>query len=132
MPGVLSLGGNSSGVYPLTEPGCIDEFPLLWPEREVSQWQQDRDRRAALRAENAVDPPAAKALRMAQQWDATLRRRGWTQTRLADEVGYTRARVTQILHLLKLPAELKEQLLSGDGAVASMTVRAAIEIAVQQ
>ena len=62
-------------------------------------------------------------------WDELMLRRGWNRSRLAAEVGYTRARITQIMHLLRLPAEMKEQLLEGDVRVVGMTIREAIEIA---
>lgn len=122
---------QGSGVYPLTELGCPDEFDLLWPKRVISQWQRDRDRRSALREERQVDPPAAKALRQALEWDAMMRKRGWTRSRLANEVGYTRARVTQIMHLLNLPIEVKERLLAGAPSVGGMTIREAVQIARQ-
>ena len=119
----------NSLVYPLRELGCIDEFALLWPKKAVSQRQRDRQRRAALREEGRVDPPAAKALRKALEWDATMRRRGWSRARLAAEVGYTRARITQILHLLNLPDDLKQKLLAGRPKVTGMTIREAIKLA---
>lgn len=81
------------------------------------------------REEKRVDPPAARALRQALEWDAIMRRRGWSRARLAAEVGYTRARVTQILHLLKLPNAVKQNLLAGRPEVAGMTVRSAVEAA---
>ena len=82
-----------------------------------------------MREESRLDPPAAKALRKALEWDAIMRRRGWTRSRLAAEVGYTKARVTQILHLLNLPDDLKQKLLAGRPEVEGMTVRNAIEVA---
>lgn len=48
---------------------------------------------------------------------------------LAAEVGYTRARITQILHLLNLPEEVKQKLLAGRPEVAGMTIRSAVEAA---
>jgi hypothetical protein len=43
----------------------------------------------------------------------------------------TRARVTQIMFLLKLPPEMKEKLLGGsDESVKGMTIRRAIEMVV--
>ncbi len=122
-------GVTSSGVTPLGELACLDNFALLWPEEEVSQWRQRRERRAALREEKERDPPAAKALRQALEWEVMLRRRGWTRSRLADEVGYTRARVTQIMHLLHLPYDIRVQLLEGNPEVAAMTIREAIALA---
>ncbi len=58
-----------------------------------------------------------------------MRRRGWSRSRLAVEVGYTRARITQIMHLLKLTDEMQEKLLVGRPEVAGMTIRNAIEAA---
>jgi tetratricopeptide (TPR) repeat protein len=49
------------------------------------------------------------------------------RSRLADMLGYSRARITQVLNLLKLPEEMKRQLLTADG-VSEFQLRPLVRI----
>ena len=72
------------------------------------------------------NPPAAEALRKAMAWQAEIETGEINRAGIARREGYTRARVTQVMGLLDLPEQLRGRLLTGDEAVAGMSVREAL------
>ena len=74
---------------------------------------------------------AAKALHRAMQWQSMIDEEGINRAEIARQEGLTRARVTQIMTLLQLPAPLQERLLSDDAELAGCSVRWALSMAKQ-
>jgi ParB-like chromosome segregation protein Spo0J len=75
-----------------------------------------------------AEPPAAVALRRVLAWQAEIQSGAVTQADIARREGYTRARITQLMKLTRLPDQIKQMLLANDPSTAGMTVTRAIEL----
>ena len=71
-------------------------------------------------------PPAAEALRTAMRWQKEMEEQGLRRADIARRERLTRARVTQIMHLLDLPEDVKVELLALDKGRPDWTVREAL------
>ena len=69
---------------------------------------------------------ASEALKTAMSWQAEIESTGIRRADIARREGLTRARVTQVMSLLKLPDEMKAMLLDGQGDGNDWSVRRAI------
>ena len=101
-----------------------DSFKREEPEEtpRMKLLRERAERRERLRK----SPPAAVAVRKAMAWQRDIEEQGMRRSEIARREGYTRARVTQIMGLVKLPDEVKSLLLAGDDQVAAMTIREAM------
>ncbi|MEK6608279.1 MAG: hypothetical protein AABZ30_11505 [Myxococcota bacterium] len=84
---------------------------------------RERDERAALGTGHQKS--AADALRLAMRWQAEIEG-GLRRADIARRERLTRARVTQVMSLLDLPADVKTMLLAGDAEVEGWSVRRAL------
>ena len=71
--------------------------------------------------------PAALALVRAMEWQKVIEAEGIDRAEIARRNGYTRARVTQLMSLLRLPDDLKTKLLAEDADLAGWSIRRAIQ-----
>ena len=95
----------------------------LWPHEEGRKAKVRRER-AERRDGRERNPPAAEALRKAMVWAVEMEAGGVRRADIARREGITRARVTQVMSLLKLPAEVKASVLAGG---EPRTIRGALE-----
>jgi len=72
---------------------------------------------------------AALALRKAQRWQQEIQQRGLRWADIARAEGITRARVTQVMGLLALPADLQRDLTDNKPYTRSWSVRHALKMA---
>ena len=82
--------------------------------------------RAERRERLRTSPPAKEALRKAMAWQREMEDQGIRRADIARREGLTRARITQILGLLKLPDDVKALLIAGHDEVAGMSIREAL------
>ena len=75
---------------------------------------------------------AAQAFRKALEWKSVMESEGISQSEIARRAGLTRARVTQILSLLKLPQEIQERLLNNSPEVRDLSIRRAMKGVIPQ
>lgn len=94
----------------------------LWPKVEGPKTKKLRER-AERRERLTRNPPAAEALNKALAWQGDIENGGLRRSDIARREGLTRARVTQIMSLLKLPEDVKGRLLNGDSRLSTMTIR---------
>ena len=91
----------------------------------------EREARRIARAQRLADGPsaAALALQKARRWQAQIDGRGLRRADIARAEGITRARVTQVMRLLDLPADLQGDLTTNKSYTRSWSVRYALEMA---
>jgi ParB-like chromosome segregation protein Spo0J len=91
----------------------------------------EREARRIARAQKLADGPSAAtlALQKAQRWQAQIEGRGLRRADIARAEGITRARVTQVMRLLDLPADLQGDLTTNKSYTRSWSVRYALEMA---
>ena len=75
-------------------------------------------------------PTLAEALTRVDQWEIDLAG-GLRQSDIARREGLTRARVTQLMKLVDLPADVRSGVKAGDESFADWSIRQAIELAAQ-
>lgn len=95
----------------------------LWPKVEGPKARRLRER-AERRERLRASPPAAEALKKAMLWAAEMESSGIRRADIARREGITRARVTQVMSLLKLPEDVKVSVLAGG---EPRTIRGALE-----
>src|SRR5262245_53180686 len=106
---------------------AVDQFSFHGRTVLASARQIKLRGRAERRSRAAVEPPpAALALRRALDWSAEMEARGLRRADIARREGITRARVTQLMALVDLPARTKALLLGGDAAVSGWSVKRAL------
>jgi hypothetical protein len=109
-----------------------DEYtdPGVLPRRPEPKTRSGR-RRKRIREQGPVVPtgpsPAARALVRVVEWQKVIEAEGIDRAEIARRNGYTRARVTQLMSLLRLPDDLKTKLLGEDRDLAGWSVRRAIQ-----
>jgi hypothetical protein len=92
-----------------------DEYtdPGVLPRRPEPKTRSGR-RRKRIREHGPVVPtgpsPAARALVRVVEWQKVIEAEGIDRAEIARRNGYTRARVTQLMSLLRLPDDLKTKL----------------------
>jgi hypothetical protein len=96
----------------------------LWP-REEGRKAKVRRERAERRDGREKNPPAAEALRKAMAWAVEMESSGIRRADIARREGITRARVTQVMSLLKLPEDVRVSVLAGG---EPRTIRGALEV----
>jgi len=91
----------------------------------------EREARRVARAQRLAEGPstAALALRKAQRWQQEIGSRGLRRADIARAEGITRARVTQVMGLLALPADLQRDLTDNKPYTRSWSVGHALEMA---
>jgi len=98
---------------PAHQSGSILRFrrPIVWP----AQARASRGERSRRRPGASPRPKgqAVNALRLAQGWQAEIEAGGITRADIARREGLSRARVTQVMALLGLPADVQARLLDG-------------------
>ena len=100
------------------------------PRRPEPKTRSGR-RRKRIREHGPLVPtgpsPAALALVRAMEWQKVIEAEGIDRAEIARRNGYTRARVTQLMSLLRLPDDLKTKLLAEDADLAGWSIRRAIQ-----
>jgi hypothetical protein len=77
----------------------------------------------------AVEAAGLWSLARAMEWQKVIEAEGIDRAEIARRNGYTRARVTQLMSLLRLPDHLKTKLLAEDAEMAGWSIRRAIQAA---
>ena len=97
----------------------------------VAEACAQREARRVARAQRLAEGPstAALALRKAQRWQEEIQQQGLRRADIAQAEGITRARVTQVMGLLELPADLQTDLTDNKPYTRSWSVRHALEMA---
>ena len=94
----------------------VVKVPFYKASKPPSARQKKLRRRARKRKEREAGPsPALVALRRAMAWQVEIEAGEVTRADIARREGLTRARVTQVMSLVKLPDEVKGMLLDGEG-----------------
>ena len=122
----LRIWGASS-TAPSTACGPEDRVTVKpdVPESQRLRKIRERDERGD-RWVPGLPKSAADALRTAIRWQAEIEATGLQRADIARRERLTRARVTQIMSLLELSADVKAMLLAGDPEVEDWSVRRAL------
>jgi hypothetical protein len=85
-----------------------------------------RPRKAALKSQSkqmVTLSPAGEALQKALDWQKLIEQQSISRAEISRREGFSRARVTQLMRLLKLPEKVQQGLLAGAPEYAGWTVR---------
>ena len=85
-----------------------------------------RERRERADALRGQPPAAAEALRKAMRWQREIEETGVRRADIAQRERITRARVTQIMSLLDLPANVRAEILAAEQGTRGWTIRGAL------
>jgi hypothetical protein len=108
----------------------IDHYYL--PQQEIAPSIKSlREVRRAERLAQAARGPsqAALALRKAIGWQDVIHKKGLRRADIARRERCTRARVSQVMTLLDLPADMQQDLLANVPFTRSWSIRHALELA---
>ena len=111
--------------------GLILDYYRLPVRQRPPSARAEREARRVARAQRLAEGPstAALALRKAQRWQQEIQQQGLRRADIARAEGITRARVTQVMGLLALPADLQRDLTDNKPYTRSWSVRHALEMA---
>ena len=111
--------------------GLILDYYRLPVRQRPPSVRAEREARRVARAQRLAEGPstAALALRKAQRWQKEIGSRGLRRADIARAEGITRARVTQVMGLLALPADLQRDLTDNKPYTRSWSIRHALEMA---
>ena len=98
----------------------VDTFECKWLVK------RRRSRKSSLKSQSKQKvtlSPAGEALQKALDWQKLIEQESITRAEISRREGLSRARVTQLMRLLKLPEKVQKGLLAGAPEYAGWTVR---------